>query len=115
MDSGLSDTGLMDVGAQAERTALAWQRTGIAAMAVGALLVRWHTYQHLLPPWPGPLLAAAGGLTALVLVPRRYHRVLRTVRAGHTPRSRAMIPAAALLLLVVTLGIGAEIGAELLH
>ena len=105
----------MDVGAQAEHTALAWQRTAIGAMAVGALLVRWYVKQHLLLPWPGPLLAGAAGLAVLVLVPQRYRGVLRTVRAGHTPLSRGMVPGATLLLVLVILGIGAEIAADVLH
>jgi uncharacterized membrane protein YidH (DUF202 family) len=103
------DTELMDVGAQAERTALAWQRTGIGAMAVGALLMRGHVHQHLLPPWPGLVLAVVGGVAVLVLVPQRYRRVLRAVQAGHTPLSRAMVPGATLVLVLVTIGIGVEL------
>ncbi|HME46596.1 DUF202 domain-containing protein [Mycobacterium sp.] len=103
------DTELTDVGAQAERTALAWQRTGIGAMAVGALLMRGHVHQHLLPPWPGLLLTVVAGVAVLVLVPQRYRRVLRAVRAGHTPLSRAMVPGATLVLVLVTIGIGAEL------
>ncbi len=89
----------MDVGAQAERTALAWQRTGLAAMVLGVLLAH-----ATAPPWPGLLLVAVAGLTTVVLGPQRYRRVLRTVRAGHTPLSRRMVPGAALLFLVVTAG-----------
>jgi len=99
---------LMDVGAQAERTALAWQRTGVGVMAAGALLVRWNVEQHV-PAWPGVLLTAVAGLAVLVLVPDRYRRVLRTVRAGHTPLSRAMVPAATMLMVLVILGIGVEL------
>ncbi len=99
----------MDVGAQAERTALAWQRTGIGAMAVGALLMHGHVHQNLLPPWPGLLLAVVGGFAILVLVPQRYRRVLRAVQVGHTPLSRAMVPGATLVLVLVTVGIGVEI------
>ena len=99
----------MDVGTQAERTALAWQRTGIGAMAVGALLMRAHVHQNLLPPWPGLLLAVAGGVAILVLVPQRYRRVLLAVQAGHTPLSRAMVPCATLVLVLVTIGIGVEL------
>jgi len=103
------DTQQIDVGTQAERTALAWQRTGIGAMAVGALLMRGHVHQNLLPPWPGLLLAVVGGVAILVLVPQRYRRVLRAVEAGHTPLSRAMVPGATLVLVLVTIGIGAEL------
>ena len=56
------DRHLLDAGAQAERTALAWQRTGIGAVAVGALLVHGHVNQHVLPLWPGLLLATVAGL-----------------------------------------------------
>lgn len=94
---------LLDVGAQAERTALAWQRTGLGAMAVGALLI--HANRGLPPhPWPGLLLMAAAGLAVLVLVPRRYRRILRTVRVGHTPLSGRMVPGSVLVLLVVVAG-----------
>lgn len=109
------DPELLDVGAQAERTMLAWQRTGIGAMAVGVLLMRGHVAQHQLPPWPGLLLAVVAGFAVLVLVPQRYRRVLQMVRAGETPLSRGMVPGAALLLVLVTLGIGFEVGAELLR
>jgi uncharacterized membrane protein YidH (DUF202 family) len=103
------DPELMDVGAQAERTALAWQRTGIGAIAVGALLMREHLHQHLLPSWPGFLLVVVAGIGVVVLVPQRYRRVLGNVRAGHTPLSRMMVPGATLVLVLVTIGIGAEL------
>ncbi len=105
----MMDPELLDVGAQAERTALAWQRTGIGAIAVGALLMHEHVQQHLLPPWPGLLLTVVAGIAVAVLVPQRYRRVLRDVRAGHTPLSRTMVPGATLVLVVVTIGIGAEL------
>jgi uncharacterized membrane protein YidH (DUF202 family) len=103
---------LMDIGAQAERTALAWKRTGIGMTAVGALLLRWDVNQHL-PLWPGIALTAAAGLAVLFLVPERYRRMLRTVRAGHTPLSRAMVPATALLMILVILGVGAQLAVRL--
>lgn len=103
------DHELLDVGAQAERTALAWQRTGIGAIAVGALMMREHLHQHLLPPWPGLLLTVVAGITVVVLVPQRYGRVVRDARAGHTPLSRTMVPGATLVLVLVTIGIGVEL------
>jgi uncharacterized membrane protein YidH (DUF202 family) len=109
------DPTLRHAGTQAERTALGWQRTGIGTMAVGALLVRWHVSQHVLPLWPGALIIAIAGLGVLVLVPQRYRRVLRTVRAGHTPLSRGMVPGMTLLLVLVNIGIGVGIGTDLLN
>jgi len=99
---------LMDVGAQAERTALAWQRTGIGMMAVGALLVRWDAIEHL-PVWPGIVLTSLAGLAALLLVPRRYGRVLRTVRAGQTPLSGWLVPATTVFITLVILGVAVEL------
>ena len=103
----MTDAELMDVGAQAERTALAWQRTGIGVIAVGALLVRWEVTARM-AVWPGVLLTAAAALAVLILLPVRYRRVLRTVQAGHTPLSSAMVPATAALLVVVILAVGVE-------
>ena len=77
---------LFDVGAQAERTALAWQRTGIGTIAVGALVLRWCVTENF-PLWPGVVLAMCGGITTLFLVRQRYQRVLRTVTTAQTPLS----------------------------
>ena len=100
---------LMDVAAPAERTALAWQRTGIGAIAVGLLMIRGHVHQHLLSPWPGLLLAVLAGLAVLVLVPRRYRRVLCTVRTQRTPLSPAMMLGTTLVLALITIGIGVDL------
>ncbi|WP_293239774.1 DUF202 domain-containing protein [Mycolicibacterium sp.] len=100
---------LLDVGAQAERTALAWQRTGIGAIAVGILLMRGHAHDHLFSLWPGLLLAVGAGLAISILVPQRYRRMLRTVQSGRTPLSRGMVPGATLVLVVATVAIGVEL------
>jgi uncharacterized membrane protein YidH (DUF202 family) len=100
------DDRLINAGAQAERTALAWQRTGIGVMAIGALLMHMSVNHHLVPSWPGLLLMAVAGFAVLVLVPQRYRRVLHTVRAGQSPVSRGMVPGATLLVVLVTIGIG---------
>lgn len=103
---------LIDIGAQAERTALAWQRTGIGMMAVGALLVRWAVHEHV-SVWPGILLTVAAGIGVLVLVPERYHRILRTVGSGETPLSRATVPVVTFLVTIVILGVAAELAVRL--
>jgi len=105
---------LFDIGAQAERTALAWQRTGIGAIAVGALVLRWCVTEDF-PLWPGIVLAACGGVTTLFLVRQRYHRVLRTVSTGQTPMSRLLVPGTTLFMVVVVLGIGVGVCYEFLR
>ena len=98
-----------DEGAQAERTALSWQRTGLAAVAVGALLIHTDPAHYPLSPWPGVLLIAVGAVCAAVLAPVRYRRVLRSVRAGRAPASTLTIPALSVVLVVVTIGAGSAL------
>ncbi len=105
----MTDSELVDVGAQAERTALAWQRTGIGAIAIGALSMREHLYQHVVPPWPGVLFTVVAGFGVVVLVPQRYRRVVGNVRAGTTPLSRRMVPGVTLVLVLFTIAIGADL------
>jgi uncharacterized membrane protein YidH (DUF202 family) len=108
----MTDRQLLDVGAQAERTALAWQRTGVGAMTAGALLLRWDFTDHL-PSWPGIVLTVAGGATVMFFGSNRYRRTLRAMRSGHSPLSRGMVPAATLAMVLVILGVGAELAARL--
>lgn len=103
---------LLDVGAVAERTALAWQRTGVGIMASGALAVRWCVIENF-PVWPGVLLAVIGAGASLIVVPRRYRRVLETVRAGQTPLSRYLVPATAAFMTAVVLTMAIGVGVEL--
>lgn len=74
-----------DAGLQPERTALAWQRTGLALVGLGLIIPRvaWTVLDawSLLPS--GVVLAAA--IAVLVAAGRRYraaHRIL-TEGAGH--------------------------------
>lgn len=108
------DSGLLDAQGVAERTALAWQRSIIGVLAVGALVVRWSVTERF-PPWPGVVLTAVAALAALVLVRQRYRRVRDTVQAGQTPLSRYLVPGATAFMVVVVLGVGAGIVAEYAH
>lgn len=105
------DSELLDARGVAERTALAWQRTMIGALAVGALVVRWSLTERF-PPWPGVVLTALAALATLVLVRQRYRRVRDTVIAGQTPLSRYLVPGATVFMVVVVVGIGAGLVLE---
>lgn len=89
----MTDAELVDVGAQAERTAMAWQRTAIGLVANGALLCRWSFVEHQ-PAWPAIVLTAGSGLVLLIVVPARYRRIVGTVRRGGNPLSRVTVRAA---------------------
>lgn len=105
---------LFDVGAQAERTAMAWQRTGIGVMAAGALVVRWSVAEDF-TVWPGVLLTVFGGFLSLYIVRQRYRRVLTTVESGQTPLSRYLIPATSAFLVVVVVATAIAVSDELAH
>ena len=71
-------TGSRAVETQPERTALAWQRTGLGVLAVGGLV------SHGALKATSPLLLVAAGITALLglailggLAPVRYRRLQR--------------------------------------
>lgn len=97
-----------DGGAQAERTTLSWQRTGIGALAIGALLCRWHIAAGR-SPWLPVLLVAVAGLAVLTLVPARYRTIMRDVRSGRSPLPRVAVPAAALSAAAVVIGVAIEV------
>lgn len=88
-------------GAQAERTALSWQRTGLAAVAVGALTAR------TVAPVAGLVLLAAGVLAAAVVAPLRYTRIRRATASGVSPAAPLTLRATALLTLAVLVATGA--------
>lgn len=91
-------TGSVASGAQAERTALSWQRTGLAAVAVGALAARTTA------PVTGVALVLAGVLAAAVVAPVRYARI----RAGATAAPGLLLTTAALVLVALA-GVVAEL------
>jgi hypothetical protein len=74
----------------AERTAQAWQRTGLTAAAVGVLAAR------TVSPAAGVALVAAGVLAAALVAPLRYARL----RTGAAPVAPALVLVAALVPLL---------------
>ncbi len=100
----------LDAGLQAERTAMAWQRTALGVGAVGALLVHY-TGGLSVKAVPG-LLGLAAALVMLLAAEHRYVVTVRRVRAGHPTTSPALVRAvtvtvlllAAAALLLVVLG-----------
>lgn len=79
----------VDPGLQAERTAMAWQRTALGVGAVGALLVHYSGGISA-KAVPG-LLGLAAALVLLLAAERRYVTTVRRVRAGHATSSPALV------------------------
>jgi len=82
-----------DHGASAERTRLAWRRTGLSATAVGLLAVR-----PAFEPGAGPvtwLLAAAAMIAWVALVALAYRRVRGLATLPPRP-ARRIVPVYAL-------------------
>ncbi|MCF6744134.1 DUF202 domain-containing protein [Blastococcus sp. KM273128] len=89
---------------QPERTALAWQRTGLGLLAVAGLV--GHRAVHT----EAPLMLVVAGLAALLglavlggLAPARYSRVQRRVAADEAVASRAAARAATATVVLTAL------------
>ncbi len=101
-------------GLQAERTAMAWQRTALTVAGVSALTLR-HAGGDRLLAVPG-LLGLGGAVALLVVVDGRYLRTVRHVERGDRPLGRRLVVAltagcvllAVGALLVVLAGPGGE-------
>jgi putative membrane protein len=94
----------VDPGLQAERTAMAWQRTALGIGGVSALLLH-RANGAILPSLPG-IAGLLGALALLLVVEARYVRNSRHGEAGNSPMGPAMVRAVAggsVLLAVATL------------
>ncbi len=84
--SAPDDDELFSTVAAAERTALAWERTGFSVAAVGALL--FHAGEKAGSPLPliaGVVTLLLALLLAGVLAPLRYRWVVRAIQRGDSP------------------------------
>jgi putative membrane protein len=78
----------LDVGLPAERTAMAWQRTGLTLAAFSALVVH-QADRNILAAVPG-VVGLLVALYVIVLAERRYAWVVRRVEAGESPLDRRL-------------------------
>jgi uncharacterized membrane protein YidH (DUF202 family) len=90
-----SDHALLDLSTAAERTCLAWQRSGLGMVGVGALFIRGHV---LLSVLSGFVLVGTGVLTTALVGPWRYQAILARVRAQRSPSSRCVMLIAAVVI-----------------
>ncbi len=101
-EPGERPSGVLDVVAAAERTALAWERTGFGLVGVGALLVHeGRSRAEAAQLAVGVAVMVLGATTSVVVAPRRYRGIAAQVRAGHTPvlrRTTALLAAVVVLV-----------------
>ena len=102
----------LEVGAAAERTSFAWQRSGLGMAGVGALFIRGHPAPALLSVLTGCLLIGAGILATAVVGPWRYEAIVARVGAGRSPSGRWVVLLAAAVLCA---SVGAGFGVVGLH
>ncbi|HEU4512472.1 MAG TPA: DUF202 domain-containing protein [Nocardioidaceae bacterium] len=76
------------MGLAAERTAMAWQRTGLAVAAFSTLLVRVADRDLALTA-PG-LLGMVLGLVLIVVGERRYSKIVERVQTDRTPLAHGL-------------------------
>lgn len=95
-----------DAGLQAERTAMAWQRTALGVGGISALLLH-QTGGKLLEALPGTL-GLAMATTLLVLSELRYERTTSRIGAGAaftSPRLLLLLALTVSLLAVASVGL----------
>lgn len=79
----------LDSGLQAERTAMAWQRTALGVAGVSALLLH-HTGGRTVAAAP-PVLGLLTALALLLATERRYVRTVRRIESGEPATSRTLV------------------------
>lgn len=91
-----------DVGRAAERTAMAWQRTGLALAGVSALLVRLANRDLALavPGMAGFVLA----LVVMLVGAQRYASIVRRVRGDESCLADRLVAALTVGTITVALG-----------
>ncbi len=99
---------LLDPGAQAERTALAWQRTGLGLIGVGAVLLHVGGLR-LLSLTAGLLDIAMGVVLGAAVAPMRYRRALLAVGADSSPLARRSCLLVAMCTVVSCLAASADL------
>ncbi len=105
----------------AERTFLAWIRTGVACMGFGFVVARFSIFLHELgfaqgssavrssvALWLGTALVAAGVLMNVISA-WHHARLVGTLNRGETPPSRPSAQAVILALLLAMIGLGMTI------
>lgn len=90
-------TGWRDPATAAERTAMAWERTGFGLIGIGGLVAHAGRDQPGAKVATGLVVLALGAGLSLVWAPARYRAIMREAGAGRNPRPQA----AALRLLTV--------------
>ncbi len=86
-----------DAGLQAERTAMAWERTALGVGGVSAMLLHGATGSF----WtalPG-MVGLTASMALLVFAQLRYERTVQRVKDGLTPAAPAVVLALALTVL----------------
>lgn len=105
------------VGLAAERTLLAWVRTGLALMGFGFVVARFGLFLHEIaatrtapPPSSGPSLWIGGGLVVLGVVVNlvaavQHVRLLRRLERGEPYRATAWSLGVAVTILLACVGV----------
>ncbi len=97
-----------DVGLQHERTALAWERTAIAAMVAGIVFARFAALESIWWAAAVGLAQTAFGAALLVWAGAHYEDLHGQLRAGNDvvhPRAAGLVGATAVAAIGLALGV----------